>query len=89
MMAFVRNKVRAGTFSVTTSDLPGRFQRLRQLREPTMVDRASLEILGFIFGGVTAIVIAIAVIVVQSHVSAPLALDQRTPIVPASLSAQR
>jgi hypothetical protein len=54
-----------------------------------MVDRASLEIVGLIFGGVTAIVIAIAVIVVQSHVSAPVAADQRAPLVPASLSAQR
>jgi hypothetical protein len=54
-----------------------------------MVDRASLEIVGFIFGGVTAIVIAIAVLVVQSHVSTPVAVDQRTPIVPAALSAQR
>jgi hypothetical protein len=54
-----------------------------------MVDRASLEIVGFIFGGVTALVIAIAVLVVQSHVSAPVAADTRTAIVPASLSAQR
>ena len=55
-----------------------------------MVDRASLEILGFIFGGVTAVVIAIAVLVVQSHMSTPVALEQqRTPLVPASLSAQR
>jgi hypothetical protein len=54
-----------------------------------MVDRASLEIVGFIFGGVTAVVIAIAILVVQSHVSTSAAPDQRAPVVPASLSAQR
>jgi hypothetical protein len=54
-----------------------------------MADRASLEILGFIFGGVTAIVIAIAAIVVGSHVRSPVAMDQQAPVVPASLSATR
>jgi hypothetical protein len=55
-----------------------------------MADRASLEILGFILGGVTAVVSANAAIVVQSPVSANLsALDQAAPVVPASLSAKR
>jgi hypothetical protein len=56
-----------------------------------MVDRASLEILGFIFGGVTALVIAIAVLVVRSHVGGPngFTVEQSAPVIPASLSAQR
>jgi hypothetical protein len=59
-----------------------------------MVDRASLEVMGFILGGVTAIVIAIAALVVRSHVATAVALEQTAPaisssVVPASLSAQR
>jgi hypothetical protein len=57
-----------------------------------MADRASLEILGIIFGGVTALVIAIAVVVVRSNIGTNLAIEssaQSAPVVPASLSAQR
>jgi hypothetical protein len=63
-----------------------------------MADRASLETLGFIFGGVTALVILIAAFVVRSHVttiprsdqSAPMAVIQPSaPVLPASLSPQR
>lgn len=54
-----------------------------------MVDRASLEILGFILGAVTAVVFAVGVIVVRSHVDTQLVVEHRVPVVPASLSAQR
>lgn len=64
-----------------------------------MVDRASLEILGFILGGVTAVVITIAVFVVRNHVDAnahPSASVDTTatiapsaPVVPVALSPQR
>jgi hypothetical protein len=65
-----------------------------------MVDRTSLEILGLILGGVTAVVIVIAVIVVRSHVHATAtaaAVEQASPnvtanappVVPVALSPQR
>lgn len=55
-----------------------------------MADRVSLEILGIILGGVTAIVIAIAVLVVRSHVGTnSFAVEQSAPVVPVSLSARR
>jgi hypothetical protein len=75
---------------VGTSDL-SRHNRSHptQLREPAIVDRASLEILGFIFGGVTALVIAIGGLVVRDHVGTALAVEQSTQIVPASFSARR
>ena len=64
-------------------------RRQAQLRETGLADRASLEILGFILGGVTVVVFAIAVIVVRSHVDTGAAAAPRTPVVPAALSAQR
>jgi hypothetical protein len=54
-----------------------------------MADRAGLEMLGFIFGGVTALVIAIAAIVVHSHVNASAAIEQSTSVMPTTLSARR
>jgi hypothetical protein len=51
-----------------------------------MADRKSLGIIGFILGGVTATVICIGVIVVQSHLNGRLTLDQGArPVVSASL----
>ena len=40
-----------------------------------MADRAGLGVLGFIFGGVTAAVILVAVTVVIGHVDGHFALD--------------
>ena len=40
-----------------------------------MADRRSLGILGFVFGGVTAAVMLIAVFVVKQHVGGRAALD--------------
>jgi hypothetical protein len=40
-----------------------------------MADRAGLGFLGFIFGGVTAVVILVAVTVVIGHVDGRLVLD--------------
>jgi hypothetical protein len=67
-----------------------------------MVDRLSLEVVGFVFGGITAVVFAIAAIVVSKHVgrtdAAQVAFDQTkaapvimsTPaVIPVSLSPQR
>jgi hypothetical protein len=86
-----RNEDGAGTFSVTTSDLSGRLDRPQQtpLTERTMADRAALGILGFIFGGVTALVILIAVFVVHSHVNAIAAIEQSASTVSPSLSVRR
>ena len=41
-----------------------------------MADRRSLGILGFVFGGVTAAVMLIAVMVVKQHVDGRATLDQ-------------
>jgi hypothetical protein len=48
-----------------------------------MADRRSLGILGFVFGGVTATVMLIAVMVVKNHIDGRLTLD-RTPVVVAA-----
>ena len=40
-----------------------------------MADRRSLGILGFVFGGVTAAVMLIAVMVVKNHIDGRLTLD--------------
>ena len=40
-----------------------------------MADRKSLGILGFMFGGVTATVMLIAVMVVKNHIDGRLTLD--------------
>jgi hypothetical protein len=40
-----------------------------------MADRAGLGVLGFIFGGVTAVVILVAVTVVIGHVDGRFVLD--------------
>ena len=46
-----------------------------------MADRRSLGILGFCFGGVTAVVMLIAVMVVKHHVDARLSLEStRLPV---------
>jgi hypothetical protein len=49
-----------------------------------MADRRSLGILGFVFGGVTAAVMLIAVFVVKQHVDSRAALDARLPMLAAS-----
>jgi hypothetical protein len=57
-----------------------------------LVDRASLEILGFILGGVTAVVIVIAAIAVRSHIvttTASAAVERGAPVVPVALSRPR
>jgi len=40
-----------------------------------MADRKSLGMLGFMFGGVTAAVMLIAVMVVKNHIDARMTLD--------------
>ena len=90
-MASLRPQI--GAFPVSTSNPADPFEgrRQTQLREPTMADRASLEMFGFILGGVTALVIAIAAFTVRSHVDTPIALEleQTAPVVPVALSPQR
>jgi hypothetical protein len=50
-----------------------------------MADRRSLGILGFVFGGVTAAVMLIAVVVVKTNIDSRLTLDSgRTPVALAS-----
>ena len=64
-------------------------RRQAQLREPGPVDRASLEVLGFILGGVTALVIATAFIVVRGHINTAVAVEHSAPVVPVALSPRR
>ncbi len=50
-----------------------------------MADRRSLGILGFVFGGVTAAVMLIAVMVVKNHVDGRMTLDSvQLPVLAAS-----
>lgn len=51
-----------------------------------MADRKSLGIIGFILGGVTAVVMGVGVFVVQAHLTGSLAFDAPArPVVSASL----
>jgi hypothetical protein len=53
-----------------------------------MADRRSLGIVGFIFGGVTAAVMLVAVMVVKHHVDARLTMDDaRLPVMAAATQA--
>jgi hypothetical protein len=55
-----------------------------------MVDRVSLEVMGFILGGVTAIVIAIGALVVRSHMDGKIAMDQTSSaVMPVALAPRR
>ena len=52
--------------------------------EGTMADRRSLGIVGFVFGGITAAVMLVAVMVVKNHVDGRARLDQVRPSVMAA-----
>jgi hypothetical protein len=49
-----------------------------------MADRRSLGIVGFVFGGVTAAVMLVAVMVVKQHVDRMAAEDPRLSVIAAS-----
>ena len=49
-----------------------------------MADRRSLGIVGFVFGGVTAAVMLVAVMVVKQHVDRMATEELRLPVVAAS-----
>lgn len=49
-----------------------------------MADRIGLGMVGFVFGGVTAAVMLIAVVVVSGHVQGRLALDPASSLVEVS-----
>ncbi len=58
------------------------------LGEGMMADRRSLGIVGFVFGGITAAVMLIALFVVKQHVESRAALDDaRLPVLAASAQA--
>jgi hypothetical protein len=51
-----------------------------------MADRTSLDLIGFIFCDLSALVIVIAVLIVRSHLDGRLTLEEsQTPVVSASL----
>lgn len=49
-----------------------------------MADRRSLGMLGFLLGGVTAVVMLIAAMVVKHHMDARVTLDMRLPAIAAA-----
>ena len=49
-----------------------------------MADRRSLGIVGFVFGGVTAAVMLVAVLVVKQHVDRMAVEEPRLPVIAAS-----
>jgi hypothetical protein len=49
-----------------------------------MADRRSLGIVGFVFGGVTAAVMLVAVMVVKHHVDGMTVDEVRLPVIAAS-----
>jgi len=49
-----------------------------------MADRRSLGIVGFVFGGVTAAVMLVAVMVVKYHVDSRALDEARLPVIAAS-----
>ena len=49
-----------------------------------MADRRSLGIVGFVFGGVTAAVMLVAVLVVKQHVDRMAVEGPRMPVIAAS-----
>jgi hypothetical protein len=49
-----------------------------------MADRRSLGIVGFVFGGVTAAVMLVAVMVVKHHVDGMTLDEARLPVIAAS-----
>ena len=51
-----------------------------------MADRKSLNIIGFMLGGVTATVMTVGLFVVSSHLDGRLTLDDVQPVVSMSLS---
>ena len=83
--------------SMSGDDFLGRGSAVRaaaardQMPTPsTTADRAGLEVMGFILGGVTAVVIAIAVLVVRSEVNVKAAMaNPPTHVVPVSLTPKR
>jgi len=91
MMVCLGHASRAGTIPVSSSDSIDRFEPRQQARRygSALVDRTSLEVVGFIFTGVTAVVIVIAVLVVRSHVDAKNAAERNRPVLPAPVSVLR
>ena len=58
-------------------------------RRPAFTDRAGLAIVGFVFAGVTVVVIAMAALVVHSHLNAESALKQRASTASAAAATRR
>jgi hypothetical protein len=58
-------------------------------RRPAFTDRAGLAIVGFVFAGVTLIVIGMAALVVYSHLNAENAREQRSSAASAAAATRR
>ena len=82
----VRAQILLSAMSRSESADPVEGRRQAQFRRPPMVDRFSLEILGLVLGGVTAVVIAIAVLVVRSHVTTNVVLERAPSVQPVAMS---
>jgi hypothetical protein len=90
MMASVPDASRAGVIPLSTSETVERFEPRREARRrgPAIAERASLEVVGFVFAAVTAMVMVIAVLVVWSHVAKD-ATQQGSLAAPATMAARR
>jgi hypothetical protein len=58
-------------------------------RRPAFTDRAGLAIVGFVFAGMTLIVIGMAALVVYSHLNAENAREQRASAASAAAATRR
>ena len=66
---------------------PGAWRRDQRedVKGDVMADRKSLGIIGFVLGGITALVMIVGATVVQQHLDGRLQLDNARPVVSASL----
>lgn len=72
-----------GVAGVMNREAARRDQRAGRIGEGTMADRRSLGILGFLFGGITAAVMLVAVVVVKHHIDGRALESGRLPVVAA------
>jgi hypothetical protein len=79
-----------GTVPVSASEPIKRFgPESEAARRPAFTDRAGLAIVGLVFAAVTVVVIAMAALVVHSHLNAENAVKQRASAKSAAAATRR
>lgn len=89
IMALSRMQSGQGAMRASASEPVERFAGSDAGRRSAFTDRAGLAIVGFIFAGVTVVVIATAALVVHRHLNAGNALEQGASAASASAARQR